>query len=100
MAAVHLTTIPNTAHMVHRKLVSAKFFPLLTTLFVLGFKVLELFCAFSRAFLRFRELSITGKCTSRHLFACDGLRWNKTELKLRKVTKQKAKGIEFYKIIL
>ena len=49
MAAIHLDTIrcvPNTAHMTDRKLFFAQIIPVLTTLFMLDFKVLELLCAF------------------------------------------------------
>ena len=51
MAAVHLTTIPCIWHT--ESYVFAKFIPVLIILFMLGFKVLELFCALLWAFLQF-----------------------------------------------
>jgi len=49
MAAVHFTTIPcepNTARIIQGSHIFAVFFPVLTTLCLLGLKVLELFCTF------------------------------------------------------
>ena len=70
MAAVHLTTIPcepNTALMAHRKLVCfCKIHPRTNNIVHAGFQGFRAFlCAF---------MSVSGKCTSRHLFAYGGLR--------------------------
>ena len=48
------------------------FDPVLPKLYVLGLRVLEHFCAFSRAFSEFRAVRIMGKLTSRHLFFFGG----------------------------